>query len=76
MADCLVLTHYTVSDTDCSLPYPGETMVGRLVLTQYTVSDTDCSLPYPSPRWGGGGGGKGPPCGFSQIAPEVLIISL
>ena len=23
-----------------------------------------------------GGGGKGPPCGFSQIAPEVLGISL
>ena len=23
-----------------------------------------------------GGGGKGPPCGFSQIAPEVLWISL
>ena len=24
----------------------------------------------------GGGGPKGPPCGFSQIAPEVLGISL
>ena len=24
----------------------------------------------------GGGGGKGPPCGFSQIVPEVLGISL
>ena len=30
-------------------------------------------LPRPA---GGGGGGKGPPCGFSQIAPEVLGISL
>ena len=29
----------------------------------------------PSSRWGGGGA-KGPPCGFSQIAPEVLGISL
>ena len=47
MAGCLVLTQYTVSDTDCSLPYPGETMTGCLVLTQYTVSDTDCPLPYP-----------------------------
>ena len=28
------------------------------------------------PRPAGGGGAKGPPCGFSQIAPEVLGISL
>ena len=29
-----------------------------------------------NPRPAGGGGPKGPPCGFSQIAPEVLGISL
>ena len=29
-----------------------------------------------NPRPAGGGGGKGPPCGFSQIAPEVLGISI
>ena len=47
MPTLLHTTQYTVSDTDCSLPYPGETMADCLVLTQYTVSDTDCSLPYP-----------------------------
>ena len=32
-------------------------------------------IDYPSLRWGGGGA-KGSPCGFSQIAPEVLGSSL
>ena len=30
----------------------------------------------PRPAGGGGGGPKGPPCDFSQIAPEVLGILL
>ena len=31
---------------------------------------------YIIPRPAGGGGQRAPPCGFSQIAPEVLEISL
>ena len=38
---------------------------------RYSPHYAECLLFNPRPA-GGGGGPKGPPCGFSQIAPEVL----
>ena len=46
----------------------------RFLKNRYVDIWTDHAMRFnPRPA---GGGGKGPPCGFSQIAPEVLGISL
>ena len=45
-------------------------------LSEPTFYDIKYLLSRFNPRSAGGGAQRAPPCGFSQIAPEVLRISL